>query len=136
MPKTLVVGYDEEGKVDASEAACRVFVEEVVEWEKPQMDQAVRDVCEVRKRHADAYAALQKAYQDFRAELVEATRFDGPAAAKHAGQMIKSCIEHKWAISTGGHNIGIDMVPNTIDADCLTIGRDLLVKETAYLKGE
>jgi hypothetical protein len=136
MPVTLVIGYDEEGKVDASEAGCRAFVQEVVEWEKPQVDQAVHDVCAVRKRHADAYAALQAAYAAFRAELAENTRFDGAAAATHLSQMVKSCIEHKWAITTGGHNIGIDMVPNAIDADCLEIGRALIVKETAYLKGE
>lgn len=50
--------------------------------------------------------------------------------------MVKSCIEHKWTITTGGHNIGIDMVPNAIDSDCLDIGRALIIKETAFLKGE
>lgn len=136
MPKELVIGYEEEGHVDASDASCRVFVDEVVEWDKAEMDQAVRDVCAVRKRHADAYAALQSAYRAFRAEVAVNPRFDGTAAAKHVAQMIKSCIDHKWAISTGGHNIGIDMVPNAIDADCLDVGRDLLTKETAHLKGE
>lgn len=136
MPATLVIGYDEEGKVDASEAGCRAFVQEVVEWEKAELDRAVRDVCAVRKRHAEAYAALQAAYAAFRTELAENTRFDGSAAAAHLSQMVKSCIEHKWAITRGGHNIGIDMVPNAIDADCLDIGRALIVKETAFLKGE
>jgi hypothetical protein len=136
MPKTLVIGYDEEGKVDASEDACRVFVTETVEWEKPEVDQAVRDVCAVRKRHVDAYASLQAAYQKFRAELSQQTRFDGAAATQHLGQMIKSCIDHKWDITTGGHNVRLDMVPNDIAADCLTLGRDLLIRETASLKGE
>lgn len=136
MPKTLVIGYDEEGKVDASEDACRVFVTETVEWEKPEVDQAVRDVCAVRKRHVDAYASLQGAYQTFRAELSEQTRFDGAAAAQHLGQMIKSCIDHKWDITNGGHNVRLDMVRNEIAADCLALGRDLLIRETAFLKGE
>jgi hypothetical protein len=49
--------------------------------------------------------------------------------------MIKACIDHKWGLTTGGHNIRLDMIPNEIDADCLEIGRGLIVKETAVLKG-
>lgn len=136
MPKTLVIGYDEEGKVDGSEDSCRAFVVETVEWEKPEVDQAVRDVCAARKRHVDAYASLQSAYQKFRAELAEQTRFDGASAARHLGQTIKSCIDHKWDITTGGHNIRLDIIPNEIAAECLDLGRDLLNKESAELRGE
>jgi hypothetical protein len=133
MPKTLVIGYENEGKIDASEQACREFVTQTVEWDKAQTDQAVKDVCALRKKHVDAYAALQDAYKQFRTVLAPQTRFDGALAVQHLAQMINSCIEHKWAISTGGHNIGLDMVPNDIDTQCLEIGRDLLVKETTFL---
>lgn len=136
MPKTLVIGYENEGKVDTSEQGCRAFVTQTVEWDKAQTDQAVKDVCEHRKKHAEAYAALQAAYKDFRAALAPQTRFDGALAVQHLVDMIKSCMEHKWAISTGGHNVGLDMVPNEIATQCLEIGRDLLVKENAYLKGD
>lgn len=135
MPKTLIIGYDEEGKVDASEEACRAFVTSVVEWEKPEVDQGVKDVCAMRKRHVDAYAAFQAAYAKLRAALVDQSRLDGAAAAQHLALMIKSCIDHKWGLTTGGHNIRLDMVPNEIAADCLTLGRDLIVKETAFLNG-
>jgi len=133
MPKTLVIGYDEEGKIDASAEACRVFVTEVVEWEKAEMEQAVRDVCAVRQKHLDAYAAFQAAYGKFRSTMQEQTRFDGGKAATSLAGLVKSCIEMKWALSTGGHNIGIDMVPNTIDAECLDKGRAILVEETNRL---
>ncbi|MGE0024880.1 MAG: hypothetical protein AB7S70_14760 [Hyphomicrobium sp.] len=133
MPKSLVIGYEEEGKVDASQDACSVFVKEVVEWEKAEMEQAVRDVCAVRQKHLDAYAAFQAAYGKFRSTMQEQTRFDGTQAAKSLAGLVKSCVEMKWALSTGGHNIGIDMVPNTIDAECLDVGRDILVKETDRL---
>jgi len=135
MPKSLVIGYEEEGKVDASEEACRVFVAEVVEWEKPEEDQGVRDVCAARERHLDAYAAFQKAYQGLRAAIADDTRLNRAAAASNLAAMIKSCIEHKWGLTTGGHNIQLDIIPNTIDAECLELGRDLVLKETAALKG-
>lgn len=133
MPKTLVIGYEDEGKVDDSTAACRAFVKETVEWEKAEMEQAVKDVCAHRRKHVEAYAALQSSYGAFRDVLQEATRFDGPAAARNIASLIKSCIDFKWALSTGGHNIGIDMVPNVIATECLDLGREQLEKETSAL---
>lgn len=133
MPETLVIGYDQEGHVDPTEASCRVFVTEMVEWEKAEMDQAVRDVCAFRQKHADAYKAFQAAYGEFRSALQKQIRFDGGAAAQALAHMVKSCIDMKWALSTGGHNVGIDMVPNEIAATCLEMGRQTLVKETERL---
>lgn len=78
MPKTLVVGYENEGHIDTSEKSCREFVTEVVEWEEAQVAGAAQDVCAVRKKHVEAYAALQKAYKGFFAEVSEQTRLDGP----------------------------------------------------------
>ncbi|WP_439543924.1 hypothetical protein [Hyphomicrobium sp.] len=133
MPPSLVIGYEDEGKVDASEKSCRAFVVDMVEWEKAEMDQAVKDVCVYRQKHIDAYAKLQAAYTDFRAVLSEQTRFDGAVAARHVAAIIKNCIDMKWALSTGGHNIGTDMIPHAIATECLDLGRDLLQKETANL---
>ncbi len=130
MPHTLVIGYEDEGKVDASEKSCRAFVVDTVEWEKAEMEQAVKDVCSYRQKHIDAYAKLQAAYSDFRAVLSEQTRFDGAAAARHVAALIKNCIDMKWALSTGGHNIGTDMIPHAIATECLDLGHDLLQKET------
>jgi hypothetical protein len=133
MPKTLVIGYDQEGHVDASEAACRVFVKEMVEWEPAEMEKAVKDVCAYRKKHLDAYAALQKAYGALRDTLKEQTRFDGAAAARGIAAMVNGCIDMKWALSTGGHNVGIDMMPNAIAAECLNMGRETVERETSAL---
>jgi hypothetical protein len=133
MPETLVIGYDQEGHVDPTEDSCRVFVTEMVEWEKAEMDQAVRNVCEYRQKHADAYKAFQGAYGKFRSALQKQIRFDGGAAARALGLMVKSCIDMKWALSTGGHNVGIDMIPNEIAVTCLEMGRQMLVKETDRL---
>jgi hypothetical protein len=46
--------------------------------------------------------------------------------------MIKACIDHKMNINTGGHNIYIDIIPNDVAADCLTLGKNLLDQETAW----
>ena len=136
MPSTLIIGYEGEGSVDASEEACRAFVVGTVEWEEAEVEQAVKDVCRVRKQHVEAYAALQAAYQDFAAALHEQTRFDGTAAASHLASMLRSCMDHKLELTTGGHNVGIDMVPNGIAAQCLRLGTDFLTAETQQIRGE
>lgn len=133
MPEVLVIGYDEEGRVDPSEPACRAFVVEMVEWDPPERDQAVRDVCAARRRHVDAYAAFQAAYGRFRSALMKQIRFDGPAAADAVARLVKGCIDMKWALSTGGHNVGTDIVPNEIATACLAMGREIIVKETLAL---
>jgi hypothetical protein len=133
MPETLVIGYDEEGHVDPSESSCRTFVTQMVEWDKEATDQAVRDVCAARRKHLDAYNAFQAAYGKFRAALQQQIRFDGGAAAKALASLVKSCIDMKWALSTGGHNVRIDIVPNEIAVTCLEMGRDVVARETAAL---
>lgn len=133
MPATLVIGYDQEGHIDSSDASCRAFVTEVVAWDKAETDQAVRDVCAARQRHRDAYAAFQASYGKLRAALQRQVRFDGTAAAKALATLVKSCIDMKWALSTGGHNVRIDIVPNEIAVACLDMGRDFALKEAAAL---
>jgi hypothetical protein len=136
MPSTLIIGYDGEGAVDTSEEACRSFVTQTVEWEEAEVDKAVKDVCAYRVRHAEEYAALQAAYKAFAAVLMEQTRFDGTAAASDLSAMLRSCIDHKSALTTGGHNVAVDMVPNGIAAQCLRLGTDLLTAETQQLQGD
>lgn len=133
MPETLIIGYDEEGKVDPSEASCRAFVTETVEWDKAETDQAVKDVCQHRQQHVDAYESIQSAYVIFRGVLQEQTRFEGAKAATSVAALVKNCIDFKWALSTGGHNIGIDMMPNAIATQCLDMGRAMIEKETSAL---
>src|SRR5262249_10526267 len=61
----LVIGYDHEGKIDASPQACLAHVKEITAWDKAMTDKGAKDVCAARKRHVEAYAALQANYKSF-----------------------------------------------------------------------
>ena len=132
LPAQLTFGYEEEGKVDASTAACEDVVKEMVEWGPEETRQAAKDVCAARKRHVDAYAAIQKSYKALAKEIEPDHRID-PASAVTAFQaMVKDCIDHKTNLTTGGHNIMIDIIPNDIAAACLKIGKGVLDDETYW----
>ena len=134
VPDRLTFGYADEGKIDASPTACATYVNSSVEWDAAQMQQAIADVCAARKRHVDAYAAIQKAYARLRNNLFD-VRIEGAAAVMHFQAMVKACIDHKLGLQLGltpvGHNIAIDILPNEIAADFLTVGTKLLTDETA-----
>src|SRR5688572_23655584 len=76
MPDGLTFGYDEEGKVDASPAGCEGYVKENVEWPEPEMSNAIKDVCGARKRHVEAYAAIQKSYKALAKRIGDDNRLD------------------------------------------------------------
>jgi hypothetical protein len=57
VPERLAIGYDNEGNVDASERACRAYLEEVTQWDQREIERGARDVCVARKRHANARRA-------------------------------------------------------------------------------
>ena len=44
--------------------------------------------------------------------------------------MVKDCIDHKTSLTTGGHNIMIDIIPNDIATACLNLGKTVLDNET------
>lgn len=132
LPDQLTFGYEDEGKVDASPAGCEGYVKEAVEWPEAEMKQAIEDVCGARKRHVEAYAAIQKSYKALAKQIGEDNRLDQVTAVKSFEAMVKTCIDHKSNITTGGHNIMIDVIPNDIAAQCLTLGKKLLDEETAW----
>ena len=132
LPAQLTFGYDEEGKVDASPAACEAVVKEVVEWGPEETKRAVKDVCAARKRHVDAYAAIQKSYKALVKEIEPDHRIDPASAVTAFEAMVKACIDHKSSLTTGGHNIMIDIIPNDIAAACLKIGKTVLDDETYW----
>jgi hypothetical protein len=134
LPDRLTFGYADEGRIDATPAACAAFVRDTVEWDGEQMQQAARDVCAARKRHVDAYAAIQRAYAGLRNNLFD-PRIEAAEAVMHFQSMIKACIDHKRGLTPGGHNIAIDIIPNEIAADCLSLGTKLLTDETAWFAG-
>ncbi len=135
LPDRLTIGYEHEGEIDASPAACEVTVKEVVEWDEPQLSEGVKSVCAARQAHVDAYAALQKSYKEFAKTFGEDTRLSTPEAVQNFQQMVKACIDHKTGLTTGGHNIALDIIPNQIAANCLEFGKRMLDDETAWYQG-
>jgi hypothetical protein len=133
VPDTLVIGYDNEG-IDASPQACLANVKEVTEWDKAQTERAAKQVCAMRKRHVEAYAALQANYKNFVKTFSEDNRLDLPSAVSNLKALIKACIAHKSGLTTGGHNIGIDIIENDIATQCLILGSNLIKGETAKYK--
>jgi len=131
VPQQLTLGYDNEGKVDDSPQACLALVKEITEWDKAQTEKGARDVCAARKRHVEAYKALQATYKDFIKAFSVDRRLNLPGAVTAFKTLFKACIEHKQGLTTGGHNIMIDVIENDIDTSCLVLGNNLLKDETA-----
>ena len=80
------------------------------------MSNAIKDVCGARKRHVEAYAAIQKSYKALAKQIGDDNRLDTAAAVASFEAMVKACIDHKSNVTTGGHNIMIDVIPNDIAA--------------------
>ncbi len=132
-PETLVVGYEDEGKIDASPQACVAHVKEVTDWSEAETQRGAREVCAARRKHIDAYAALQASYRAFIRALTFDRRLDWDEGAKTVPELVKTCITHKSSLTTGGHNIRIDIISNEITASCLTLISNLLREETRQL---
>jgi hypothetical protein len=134
-PEHLSIGYEGEGKVNASPEACRAFVKEMLEWPDDKIQIEVNEVCAARKRHVLAYDALQSSYSELRKELVAGHHgIDTGPTIKSFEDMIKNCVDHKFGLSDGGHNIRSDIIPNDDAATCLTIGKQLLDAEIVWFK--
>lgn len=132
-PETLVVGYENEGKIDASREACVAHVKEVTEWSEAETQRGAREVCVARRKHIDAYAALQASHRAFIRALTFDRRLDWDEGVSTVPTLVKTCISHKSSLTTGGHNIRIDIINNEITASCLTLISNLLREETRQL---
>ena len=133
VPQHLTIGYDHEGKIDASYQGCLALVKGITEWDQAQTEGA-KDVCGARKRHVDAYDALQATYRNFVKAFSVDRRLSLPESIASFKTLVKACIEHKQGLTTGGHNIMIDIIENDIVASCLILGNNLLHDETAKYK--
>ena len=133
LTPTLTLGYEDEGKVDASPGACAAYVKEQVTWNKADTARGIRSVCAARKSHVTAYQAVQRQYKAFLVAVLRDRRLNADAAVIHFKAMVKACMDHKWAVTTGGHNIGMDVTENRIAAACLQFGAKLLAEEIAQL---
>ena len=131
VPDTITIGYDHEGKIDASAQACLADVKEITEWGKAETEKGAKDVCTARKRHVEAYAALQGNYKNFVKAFSVDRRLDLPSAVSNLKILVKACMDHKFGLTTGGHNIMIDIIENDIATQCLILGSNLIKDETA-----
>jgi hypothetical protein len=131
VPQQLAIGYEHEGAIDAKPQACLDFVKEITEWDKAQTEKGAKDVCAARKRHVDAYTALQATYKNFVKAFSADRRLNLPESVESFKTLVKACIDHKFGLTTGGHNIMIDIIENDIATACLTLGNNLLRDETA-----
>jgi hypothetical protein len=78
-------------------------------------------------------AALQASYRAFIRALTFDRRLDWDEGAKTVPELVKTCMTHKSSLTTGGHNIRIDIISNEIAASCLTLISNLLRDETRQL---
>jgi hypothetical protein len=113
VPDRLVIGYDNEGKIDASPQACLAHVKEITSWDKAQTEKGARD----DKNFVKAFSVDQ--------------RLNLASAVSNLATLVKACMEHKFGLTTGGHNIMIDIIENDIAAECLVLGSNLIRDETA-----
>src|SRR5262244_340804 len=94
-PERLTLGYEGEGKVDASWQACLASVKEETEgWSKTDIENGARKICAARKRHVEAYAALQSNYRTLMGLLAQDVRLSPAEAAANLKIMMKACIDH------------------------------------------
>ena len=131
LPQTLTIGYEHEGKIDASHQACLAMVKEITEWNAAETEKGAQTVCAARKRHVEAYSALQANYRNFIKAFSADRRLSLPESVASFKTLVKACIDHKTGLTTGGHNIMIDVIENDIVASCLSLGSTLLKDETA-----
>ena len=133
-PKTLTIGYEGEGKVDASPATCMTIAQDV-EGSRGGVKEAANEICEARQHHIDAYNAMQDSYR----KLIAAATDDGglhPAqAAAGLKAMVKACIDHKFGLVETGRRSVIVMMPDEVAASCLELGRKIVDTEIAAING-
>jgi hypothetical protein len=132
-PNHLTLGYDDEGKIDASPQSCLDLVKGITQWDEADTLRGALEVCVARKKHIDAYAALQASYKTFIQEVMKDNRYNSAEATRTVPTLVRACISHKLSITTGGHNTRIDIINNEIAATCLMLAVDLLRDETREL---
>jgi hypothetical protein len=133
-PERLIIGYDDEDEIDHLVQTCVADAAEDTEgWSKKDIEEATRKQCAARKRHVEAYEALQGNYRTLMGLLAQDVRTEPADAAAQLKIMVKACMDHKSGVTTGGHNIMVDVIENDIAAKCLALGANLLHDEIREL---
>jgi uncharacterized protein len=128
----LTIGYDNEALIDSSWEGCKKYVKELTLWDEAVIVRGAKEVCAARRLHLEARERLERSYNRLMRQMAWDRRLDREGAAEHFRTFIKSCIEHKFRLTTGGHNIQIDILPNKIAAACLDLGANMLDHEAAH----
>jgi polar amino acid transport system substrate-binding protein len=144
-PERLIIGSSDSNASLPSDAYDDEDVEHLVQkcvadaaqdaegWSKKDIEEATRKQCAARKRHVEAYEALQGNYRTLMGLLAQDIRTNPADAGAQLRAMVKACIDHKSDVSTGGHNIMVDVIENDIAAKCLALGANLLRDEIREL---
>jgi hypothetical protein len=126
-PERLIIGYEDEGKVDISLQACVAWVKEDTEgWKQADIEEAARKICAARKRHIEAYEVLQNNYRILMQLAAQDVRLSPAKAAENLKIIVKARIDHKNGLTTGGHNVMVPVIENDIIAKCLAWTASLL----------
>jgi hypothetical protein len=133
-PKTLTIGYEGEGKVDASPATCMAIAQDV-EAGRDGIKEAATEICQSRQRHIDAYNAMQQSYQKLLKAVDDTGSLHPAQAAQGLKTMIHACIDHKFGLVETGRRSVIVMMPDEVAASCLDLGRKIVDTETAAING-
>lgn len=134
-PERLTIGYADEGEINASSQACIADVKAETEgWSTEDIEEAAQKQCAARKRHIESYEALQSNYRTLMGLLAQDVRTRPADAAAKLKIMVKACIDHKFDVSTGGHNIMVNVIENDVAAKCLALGANLLRDEIRELR--
>ena len=132
-PDRLVISDDDgddEAKIDTSLQACVANVKsETGGWSDEDIAAAAQKQCAARKRHLAAYQALQGYYRTLMGLLGADVRLQPAKAAEDLKAVLKACKDHKQDVSTGGHNIMVDVIEDDVAAKCLALGANLLREE-------
>jgi len=140
-PERLIIGSSDSNASSPSDAYNDEDVNHLVQtcvadaagdtegWSKKDIEEATRKQCAARKRHVEAYEALQGNYRTLMGLLAQDIRTQPADVAAQLRVMVKACIDHKSGVSTGGHNIMVDVIENDIAAKCLALGANLLRDE-------
>lgn len=122
----LKLGIDGEGTVDARPASCRQFVRETMTADEPTLRELEAQICKARMDNNTAYNEFQRIYREFLASVGEDRRLNMDHAAEHIREIVKDCIDFRWAITSGARNVNMDIIPNLISTECLNLASQLL----------
>ena len=137
-PEHLVIGYPSEGEIDASPQKCIDDVTaETTGWAKEDIEVAARKQCDARSRHIASYKALQSNYHILMELLaLRSGHTQADVAAASLKALVNDCINHKQGVSTGGHNIMVNVIENDIISKCLDLGANVMREEIREINAD